>query len=468
MKSAFTLIKGDKHNSNTDYRDALPVNMIAINRPMFGAAGYMIQAPGLTQYATASDIHRGGLWNERQQTLFRVAGTELITVADDGTVAVLGTIPGTDLAVMPYSFNTQAIIANGQYFLYDPVNGFREVLDVDLGSPIDAVWVDNYYFFTDGAFLYHTDITDESSIDPLKFATSEYSPDPTVGLGLTADNKVVAFNRYSIEYFVNQATDNFAFQRIATRAIKAGLVGTHCKCELENHFVIMGGAKEEAVSVHIVSTGQLSKIATREIDQVIAQYSEAQLSQAKLETVMFEGYHHVLVHLPNETLVYNHTIAKAVGLPFAWSIWKSDVEGDTPYRAIHFAFDPRLALWTVGDKQDGRIGYLDVTVGTQYDAIVEWLLFTPFLFIENQSINSLEIETIPGFTGSDDATVFISLTYDGITYGKENTRLYGRPNDYNQRFTAYRLGYVRDWFGLKLRGASLSRMAFARGLIDHG
>ena len=99
MKSAFTLIKGDKHNSNTDYRDALPVNMIAINRPMFGAAGYMIQAPGLTQYATALDIHRGGLWNERQQTLFRVAGTELITVADDGTVAVLGTIPGTDLAV---------------------------------------------------------------------------------------------------------------------------------------------------------------------------------------------------------------------------------------------------------------------------------------------------------------------------------------------------------------------------------
>jgi len=157
-----------------------------------------------------------------------------------------------------------------------------------------------------------------------------------------------------------------------------------------------------------------------------------------------------------------------VGLPFAWSIWKSDVEGDTPYRAIHFAFDPRLALWTVGDKQDGRIGYLDVTVATQYDAIVEWLLFTPFLFIENQSINSLEIETIPGFTGSDDATVFISLTYDGITYGQENTRLYGRPNDYGQRFTAYRLGYVRDWFGLKLRGASLSRMAFARGLIDHG
>jgi hypothetical protein len=99
---------------------------------------------------------------------------------------------------------------------------------------------------------------------------------------------------------------------------------------------------------------------------------------------------------------------------------------------------------------------------------VEWLLYTPFIYLDKQSIDSLEIETIPGFNVDDDATVFVSLTYDGTTHGQEYIMLYSHPNDYNQRFILNRLGMVRDWFGFKLRGATRSRMAFSRGFIDHG
>ena len=58
------------------------------------------------------------------------------------------------------------------------------VTDSDLGDPIDGVWVDSYYFLTDGEYIYHTDITDETSIDPLKYATAEFMPDPSLGLGI--------------------------------------------------------------------------------------------------------------------------------------------------------------------------------------------------------------------------------------------------------------------------------------------
>ena len=37
-----TLIKGDKVGVETDYRDALPVNMYAVKRDILGAKGYMI------------------------------------------------------------------------------------------------------------------------------------------------------------------------------------------------------------------------------------------------------------------------------------------------------------------------------------------------------------------------------------------------------------------------------------------
>lgn len=468
MRSLLTFIKGDKVNSKTDYRDALPVNMYAVRRPILGADGYMIQQQGLTQLGTGVGIDRGGAWNDNMQMHFRVSGGSLVTLATDGTTTTLGAISGTDTAVLDHSFNTQAVCADGRFWLYDPVNGFREVTDPDLGDPIDFCWVDGYYFFTDGEFIYHTDINNESAIDPLKFATAEFIPDFTYGVHKTEDNKVMVFGRYSIEYFVNQATANFAFARVASRALKIGIVGTHAKCEVGGKVYIVGSRKEEAVSFHVIGVGSAEKVATREIDQILATYTEQELADLVLESFESDGTSFVMMHLPNHVLMFNQTIAAVAGIDQAWSIWKSDVLGDTPCRAKHGVFDQRLNQWVFGDKQDATIGLLDSSVATQYGNIVEWLLFTPFLYLEDQSIDELDIETIPGFTSTLDATVFVSLTYNGLTYGLEWTQMYGLPSEYSMRFIVRRLGYVDNWVGMKLRGASRSRMAFGRGFIEHG
>ena len=79
------------------------------------------------------------------------------------------------------------------------------------------------------------------------------------------------------------------------------------------------------------------------------------------------------------------------------------------------------------------------------------------------------METIPGSSVvDDDATVALSLTYDGIHYGKEWFQLYGNALDYNQRFIIRRLGYVSDWVGFKFRGATKSRMSFGVLKVTHG
>jgi len=466
--SLLTLIKGDKVNSKTDYRDALPVNMYAVRRPILGADGYMIQQQGLTQFATGSGIDRGGFWNDRQRLHFRVSGNSLITVAADGTVATLGSISGMDTAVLDCSFNTQAVCAGGRFWLYDSTLGFREVTDTDLGDPIDFCWVDGYYFFTDGEFIYHTDITNESVIDPLKFATAEFIPDFTYGVAKTEDNKVMVFGRYSIEYFVNQATTAFAFTRVASRALKIGIVGTHAKCEVAGKYYILGSRKEEAVSFHRIGVGQTEKLATREIDQILQDYTDDQLEKVVLESFESDGTTFVMIHLPNHVLMFNQTIAGAAGVDQAWSIWKSDVMGSDPCRAKHGVFDKRINKWIFGDKLGSTIGQLDASVATQYGNIAEWELYTPFLYLEDQSIDELEIETIPGFTSTLDATVFLSMTYNGITYSNEWVQMYGLPAEYSSRFLVRRLGGVENWVGFKMRGATRSRMAFGRATIKHG
>jgi len=462
------LISGDKHGDEVDYRSYLPINMSGIVRPLLGSVGYMLQQPGLTQYATGEGIDRGGIYNERFTNHFRVSSESFIEVSASGTTNILGAVDGSDTVSLPYSFNTQGIVANGRFYLYDPTNGFREVTDTDLGDPIDCVWVDGVYFFTDGENIYHTETSDESAIDPLTFATAEFMPDPSNGVAKTSDNLVMVFGRYTIEYFINIATANFSFQRIEARAVKAGIVGTHAKAEMLDQWFIMGGRKEEDVSIHVVGVGRVTKVASREVDKVIGQYTEEELSTAVLEARVDEGYQYLIVHLPNETLLYNVKVAAIAGDEQAWTILQSDVTGNAQWRAKHGVFEARKGVWVYGDKRDSKIGILDEDVGTHYDDIAEWTLNTPFIKLESMSIDRLEIEIIPGFTATEDATVFVSLTPDGVTHGTEYSMEYGLPSDYNQRFIRYRFGYVRNWFAFKLRGASVSRMAFSTAKIQYG
>ena len=466
--AAITLIKGDKIDDNTDYRDALPVNMYAVPREVLGAKGYMLCYPGLTSFGIGSGVDRGGIYNERFGAHYRVSGTKLIEVSSAGIITELGDVSGTEQIALPFSFNTQCIIADGKMFLYSPGGGFSEVVDGDLGNPIDGVWIDGYYFLTDGEYIYHTDIANENAIDPLKFATAEFSPDPTLGVGKTTDNKVMVFGRYSIEYFANTANVNFAFSRIETRAQYIGIVATHAKCRVGNKWFIVGGSRYEAVGVHIVGAGQFTKISTREIDKIIAKYSETELSDIRMECRMEDDIVFIVIHLPDYTLCYNYTVGSVLGNSVAWSYLKSQVLTHSYYNGINGVFDPRISKWIYGDRASTTIGKLDNTKFTQYDVLMEWVLYTPIIQLDSASIDRVEVITVPGHTTALDGTVAFSLTTDGINYGTETHIMYGEPSEYNQRFIINRIGYVRDKIGFKFRGATTSRMAFGLMKVTYG
>lgn len=462
-----TLIKGDKISVQTDYLDALPENMYAVPKPIMGAAGFMQQHAGLTEYGTGSGPDRGGVWNERLQKHFRVSYSQFMIIEEDGTNQRFGNIPGQTQVSMPYSFNTQAVIGGGAFWLYDPVLGFRQVIDPDIKTPIDGTWIDGYYFLTDGEYLYHTTIANEDQFDPLAFATAEFSPDPTLGVGKTADDKVIVFNRYTTEFFANVASQNFAFSRIQARALKIGIVATHAKCELKQSWYFVGSRKESDLGVHVLGVGSSQQISTRAIDRILGKYTEPQLTDISMEAIEVDGMSFVYIHLPDETLLFNETVASTSGVDNAWSILKRGTNS-LPWRGINGVFDPRLGKWVFGDKIDLRLGILDPVSVDQYGERSEWVLYTPFMYLEGMSIDSLSIDTMPGHSPTDDATFFVSMTYNGVTYGRETTAQYGAPGDYNQRYIVNRMGYVRNWVGFKLRGASRAKMSFGRGYIQIG
>lgn len=467
-KTQTTLIKGDSVDSNVDYRDALPVNMYGIPRNTLGSQGYMINFYGLTQNATGEGVDRGGLWVSRAdfEGHYRVSGNSLIKV-ENGLVTNLGTVPGTEQVSMDYSFNNLAIVADGKLYYYNPTAGFREITDPEVGNPIDLVWVDGYFFLTDGESIYHSNILNEEAFEPLDFSNAQFIPDPSRGLGKNDDNEVLVFGAFSVEYFINVGSDNFAFQRITRKAQKIGIVGTHCKSEMNGRWYTLSRRKETSLSFHVVSLGSEQSISTRETDLILASYQEDDLRNVTIDTIVIDNIKLAIFHLPNHTLMFNETLAEVAGIGSAWTLLKTDILGDFTFRAKNFVNDANSGKWLVGDKRNSNIGELDRSICTHYGDKVEWLMFTPFLKLEMLAVNYLEIETIPGIAPAKDATVFISTTVDGRTYGKEYIELYSDNQDYIDRFYINRItGVVRNWVGFKFRGVSETRMAFGLMTMD--
>lgn len=466
MRLDLPISLGDKSGEETDYRDQLLVNYTMVSRDIKGDEGYILSHAGLTTFGNGVGIDRGGIYNDRQDSHLRISGERLIDVAGDGSTTTIGIISGDRQASLPYSFQTQGIVSDNRFWLYDGTT-LTEVIDTDLGAPIDCDWINGVYFFTDGETLYHTRSDDEAAIDPLTFATSEFSPDKTVGVLKNNQNQMVVFNRYSVEWFADGGGDNFRFRRIEGKAIKLGIVGTHCKVEAAGKIFVLGNRKKERESIHIIAGGQTVSIATREIDKILETYTEDELSQSVLETRTEERDIFVIVRLLRHTLLYNFTIGQQYGNKYSWTILKTDINGDDPWRARNGVFDPRISKWVYGDSIDDRLGTLDDTTNLQYGEQVEEIFYTPIVSgLETQSIDEFEIETIPG-RPSADINMWFSLSYDGVTYGTEFSVPVSRENDYNIRYLRRNLGYIRQNFNMKFRKVSDGRQAFSGLRIEH-
>tara|TARA_R110000772_G_scaffold105562_1_gene207299 strand:- start:1290 stop:2699 length:1410 start_codon:yes stop_codon:yes gene_type:complete len=461
-------IKGDKVDNNTDFRDALPVNYYAVLRDIYGEQGYMINYYGLTDFATGQGVSRGSIWVERAglEGQYRVSGTSLIKIENDQSATVLGTISGTDEASMTYSLNNLAIVADKKLYYYNPTDGFRQMTDSAVGSPIDIVWADFRFVLTDGEYLFQSSLLDESEYEPLDFSGSDFQPDKILGVGLNDDNELISFGALTTEYFQNIGQDNFSYTRIQLKAVKSGIAGTHCKAEFKNKWFSLTRRASTQFQFSIIQSGSSESITSREIEKVLTNYTYEELSKTKIEVFTKDAVTWMIAHLPNETLAYNYTLSKVIGIDLAWSILKTDVYADKTYRGKGMTYDPRFSKWLIGDKLGGKIGFLDDSVCTHYNEIVEGLLFTPIIPMETLSINEIKFKTIPGISPDNDATVFVSRTDDMRVHSKEHIEQYGVRFDYNKNFISRNHGYVRDETAFKIRTASRSRMAFCRFDVD--
>lgn len=455
-----SLLSGITSQANGDFRTSLPINLVPVPKDTGISKGYLRFAPGLTQLGTGPGLDRGGI--VMGSTHFRVMGGELVTVSESGAISSVGAVAaGSDMTPLDYSFDYLCVVSAGKAYLCTS-SAVTQITDPDIGVPTDVTWIDGYFAFTDGTYLYVTELANPFSIDPLKYGSSEIDPDRVVGV-LKHRNELYALNRYTIEVFDNTGGTGFPFTRLPGGLIAKGCVGTKAKCSFADTFAWVGSGRNEPCSVYVASGGSAQKIATREVEERLAAYTEAQLANVLIEARADRQHQHLILHLPGETLVYDAAASLAVQEP-VWFFLSTGIEGVSPYRARNFTFVGNR--WVVGDTQDGRIGYVDESLCTQYGEVVGWQFDTMLTYNggKGAQVHCLELVGTTGRSaGAADApSVFHSYTLDGQNWIDERRASMGARGNSTARVQFRRRGRMGNFRGERFRGANATPVSWAR------
>jgi hypothetical protein len=453
------ILNGIYTDTAGDFRVEYPRNMVPVILKSGISDGYFRPADGIVSLGTGPGIDRGGI--EWQGILYRVMGTKLVSISSLNVVTVIGDVGGTGQVTFDYSFDYLAIASGGKLYLYRPSTGLQQVTDPDLGTVVDVVWVDGYFMTTDGEFLVVTELNDPFSVNPLKYGSAEADPDPIVAL-LKVRNEVYALNRHTIEVFDNVGGSLFPFQRVEGAQVQRGAIGTHACCLFMESIAFIGGGRNEAPAVWLISGSNAQKISTREIDLILEEFTETQLSNVLVESRVDKGYRHLYIHLPNRTLVFDAEATTKAGMP-VWFTLTSSLVGNSLYRARNLVWV--YNKWVVGDPSSVSFGYLSDSLSSHWGVLNGWEFATIILYNESRGLIFHEMELI-ALTGNaifgTDPSIFTSYTEDGLTYSQERVCKAGVTGVRGKRLSWLQQGRMRQWRAQKFRGTSDAQLSVAR------
>lgn len=449
------ILSGIRTTEESDFDAAYPVNLEPIVSDSGISAGFLKIYPGTATLGTGPGIDRGGInWNG---ACYRVMGTQLVSVASDGTVVDHGYVGSDGLpASLDYSFDYLSIGSAGGLYYYDPVNGLRQVTDPDRGTVVDHVFSAGYNITTDGEFLVVTELNNPMAVDPLKYGSSESDPDPITGV-LVLRNEVYALNRHTIDVFRNVGGNGFPFATIPGAVIPRGCVSRSAKCLIGESFVFVGSARNEALGVFKGGAGQSVKISTREIDDLLAEVEDP--TQIVCEALTYGDQMRLMVHLPDKTLVFlpeasNETKDK---------VWYVRKASDGPYRPRFFT--NVYGGWLCGDIAAPNIGRLDPSLTTDFGESKPWEFQTNFLYNQSMGaiVHSVELVGLPGRGPfGQSGAVFFSCSLDGETFGEERTVSSGGFGARGTRVQHRPHWRMFNYLSIKCRGFDLMHAGWAR------
>lgn len=455
------ILSGVFADQYAEFRTVYPRNLIPVPKGQGISPGYLRPADGVVQIGAGAGKDRGAInWNG---TVYRVSGSKLGTASKTGVFTTLADVGGVGATRMAYSFDRLAIPSDGALFYWDGTD-LVKVTDPDLGVCLSVCWTGGYFISTDGTYVIAADLTDPTSINPLRYGSAEADPDPIMAVA-TIRNEVYALGRYTVEAFRNVGTaagDVFPFSRIEGAQVPKGIIGTHAFCEFLGSFAFVGGGRNEAPSVYIMLPGDSQTISTREIDTILQEYSGDDLAKIIMEARVDKGHQLLMIHLPDQCLVYD-AAASRVAQQSVWFTLDSGVIPKATYRArgLVWCYDQ----WNVGDPTSSALGKLTQDTAEHYGEATGWNFGTLAIYNDGEEaiIHELELVGLPGRVDfGEDPVIWTSYSHDGETWSQEHAINAGKQGERAKRMMWRKQGTIRHYRMQQFRGTSDARVSFAR------
>lgn len=438
-----------------------PINREPVLKDTGLSEGSLQVPPGILLRATTTyGADRGGInWNG---ACYRVIGSKLVHVGHDWTVTVLGDVGSGAACAFDYSFDNLIIGSAGLLWYWNDTAGLRQVTDIDLGAVVDVIYVDGFTMTTDGTSIVVTELNDPMAVNPLKYGSSEDSPDAITGL-IHMHGEVYALNRYTTQVFQNIGGTGFPFQTVKTATVPFGCVGPRAKCKYVGTVAFVGGEENAKPGVYLLGAGSADKISSLELDDALAGLSDADLATVRIETRSGKDDQRLIVHLPNVSWGFSAQVSKKSSVK-TWCRYVSSTTtvGRFEGQGVVYCY----GQWIVGSSV-GQIGTLDASTAQHYGNDVGWLFDTTLLYNDaNRAIlTGIELIGTPG-RGTADSRVFFSYTKDGETWSLERSTPAGKLGERRKR-VAWRPGIrFETYMGLRFRGVDGSLMSMARLEVD--
>lgn len=457
------LLFGTKQNRNTmDYDETLNENMLAISSEIKNAAGYVRIMPGIKKVSDVNGVSRGVNWNTLESTPWRVMGNKIYNATGE-----VGDVPGMGVSPMAHSRSSVGVVADDKLYLFK-YGGDRFLFSnwIDTSYNWGNVWDvchlrQRYIFSQKGTDTFWcSDLEDETKPDKIAPAyRAESMPDGIIAIRSWRDY-VVCFGGSSVEFFALTGSDQEIYQVQPSYTIDVGVIGRDTVCEYMDSFAFITSPSCGIVTVAVMNSGGGSweDIASNQVKKLLEGYTVDQLAGVICERLYFQSHRLLLVHLPDQTLVYDHDVSVKMGRR-VWSKIKTGT-GSATHTSVHFMHEGNEI--TCGDKFYARKGKIDYTTSDQYGVNQEFVLYTPMINIDNAILSELEIDATSGGDTLIES-MFFSASEDGVHFGRELPLVYNDKFKWLNRPVLRKLGRVRTKFSLKIRGvgsfpATLSKL----------
>lgn len=470
------LMYGDGVNNVTgDFETRMPVNMLVISREVKGAPGYLRIFPGITKQNDVAGLSRGVHWNTVKNGPARVMGNKLYLAGEPFADVPLN----STRTPMAHSRTSQGVVDSGILTLYrydGEVKQFanwpgEDGTNYDWGTITDVCHLQQRYIFctAETDTFWCSDLDDESHPDKIAPAYRAGSmADGIVAIRAWRDF-VICFGQSTIEFFALTGDSQNIYQVQPSYFIDVGTIGKETVCSYLNSFAFITSPSVGVVTIGLMNPGggAWSDIGSVQVKKILAKYKPEDLVNVKMESVSFESHNLLIVHLPNETLVYDNDVSTAMSTRI-WTIIKTGIvgsNGSDAYRGIDFCNEGNVI--TVADKREGVIGTLDNSTCDQYGEQQEIILYSKIAACDQYMLNDLEIDANSG-ADSRATRLMISFTEDGVSYSPEKLIDYSEPQVWLKRPILRKLGIFRQAVGFKFRivGSGPATLSRARARIS--